>query len=159
MEGQARADFPLVSRPLELGPHADKGIDPLRNYDEFSKSLRNFSSWLSGVVSGASDLDLLIERRGRFFVAELKPWQNGIRLPYGQHLALKSLAELPQFDVYLVGEAKAGLYLMPYGSMDAPNASRGSGGYAVYWPAAAFKRVTVARLRSMVKRWWDASSN
>ena len=39
------------------------------------------------------DVDVLIERRGRFLVLEAKPWTNGVNVGFGQHLALDALAQ------------------------------------------------------------------
>ena len=77
----------------------------LRNYDEWKNSLRNFA-WLGDAVPGATDIDVFVERRGSFLVLETKAWMPnyGIKVPFGQYLALKALADLPQFTVILIGE-------------------------------------------------------
>lgn len=77
----------------------------MRDFDAWSRSLKNFE-WLSEAVPGATDLDVFIERRGHFLVLETKHYSvgSGVRVPFGQYLALKALAALDEFDVYLVGE-------------------------------------------------------
>ncbi|MBZ5782267.1 hypothetical protein, partial [Klebsiella aerogenes] len=62
--------------------------------------------WLADSVPGATDLDVFIERRGQFLVLETKAYSvgSGVRVPFGQYLALKALSALPEFTVLLVGE-------------------------------------------------------
>ena len=145
-----------------------RGIEPLQDYENFQKSLRNFHSWLQGVVSGASDIDLLIERRGQFLVAELKPWTDGVTLPYGQHLAIQSLAALPQFQVYLVGESDAlspeilpqpaTLYVCSVGGSQQPVIHRKPGSLRAWYEPRLFRQVTLSEFQSMVREWWAAAS-
>ena len=77
----------------------------MRDFDAWKASLKNFE-WLANAVPGATDLDVFIERRGQFFVLETKAYSigSGVRVPFGQYLALKALCALPEFTVYLVGE-------------------------------------------------------
>jgi hypothetical protein len=138
---------------------SDQPIEALRDYETFQKSLRDFASWLNGVVPGASDVDLLIERKGRFLVCELKPWTNGVNLPYGQHLALTRLAELDVFTVYIIGESPDGLHVMNLNPGMKPITSRRKGKMVVWWEPKRFLPMTRDSLRDVVKNWWDSSSN
>ena len=77
----------------------------MRDFNAWERSLKNFD-WLKDSVPGATDLDVFIERRGHFLVMETKAYIPGVgvKVPFGQYLALKALAALDQFDVWLVGE-------------------------------------------------------
>ena len=151
-------------------PPAPQGIDPLRDYENFQKSLRSFHSWLEGIVSGASDVDLMIERRGHFLVAELKPWTNGVTLPYGQHLAIQSLARLPQFEVYLVGEQGPPVEntspsvvtgLIHFCKIDAtqqPVIHR-TGSLQAWYEPRLFRSGTIPDFQEVVRQWWEKASS
>ena len=93
--------------------------DPLRSYDQWQASIRNFE-WLGDVASGAMDVDVLIERKGNFLVIEGKPWVKGVKMPYGQHKALYALSQQPKTRVYLVGESKNHLHVACYNTSPAP---------------------------------------
>lgn len=127
-------------------------IDPLRSYEDFAKSVRDFG-WLSGVVPGAMDVDVLIERKGQFLVIEGKPWRNGVLLPYGQHKALYALSKLDNFRVYLVGEDKDDVYVALYNGAPAPAYLRQSS--SSLWPAERFVPTNKDGLAKLVKVWWD----
>lgn len=132
--------------------HAD--IDPLTNYETFAKSVRDFQ-WLNGVVPGAMDVDVLIERNGKFLVIEGKPWRDGVVLPYGQHKALFALSKLDMFSVYLVGEAKdETVYITPY-TGKAPVYLRQRS--ASLWTADRFVPTTKDGLAKLAKEWWDGN--
>jgi len=126
----------------------------MRNYEEWAKSLRNYE-WLAGVVPGAMDVDVLIERKGHFLVLETKPWTNGVNVGFGQHLALDALSRLDEFDVYLVGEGSKGqLYMLRYDG-DAPvrNGTR-----PVWFPPKRFMRTTKEGLGVFVGEWYKEMS-
>lgn len=125
----------------------------MRNYDEWAKSLRNYE-WLAGVVPGAMDIDVLIERKGHFLVLEAKPWSNGVNVGFGQHLALEALSRLDSFDVYLVGEGKDVLYLLRYD--DRPPVRNGT--RPVWFPPKRFMRTTKEGLKVFVQEWYKEAS-
>jgi hypothetical protein len=130
-------------------------VSEMRNYDKWAQSLRNYE-WLQGVVPGAMDVDVLIERRGKFLVLEAKPWQSGVSVGFGQHLALRALAEQEAFDVYLVGEVegKDTLYIVRYDDRDpVMNRTR-----PVWFPPRRFQRTTKAGLALLVKGWFEEAS-
>ena len=70
-----------------VAPHIEmsNSMATLNDYDTWKASLRNFD-WLEDVVSGATDLDVFIERKGQFLVLETKAWlpDTGMRMPFGQ---------------------------------------------------------------------------
>lgn len=132
-----------------------QAADPLRNFEAFTKSLRNFQSWLGNTVPGAMDVDFMVERKGEFLVLEAKPWTEGVTLPYGQHLALLALSKLAPFQVYLVGEADKRLYLMPYNTDIEPVTHRKNGKFMVWFPPNRFLPMTAAGLRDLVGGWWE----
>ena len=125
----------------------------MRNYEEWAKSLRNYE-WLAGVVPGAMDVDVLIERKGHFLVLEAKPWTNGVNVGFGQHLALDALSRLDSFDVYLVGEGKDCLYLLRYD--DRPPVRNGT--RPVWFPPKRFQRTTKDGLKVFVGEWYKEMS-
>lgn len=129
----------------------DKGIDPLRNYDEWAASVRNFHGWLGKTVAGGTDIDLFVERNGKFLLLEAKPWTGGVTLPYGQHLAFSRLSDVGGFTIYLIGEAKEAAYIMPYLSDHKPiyTKSRQS-----WFPPKCFVRTSRDGLREIVEEWW-----
>lgn len=124
----------------------------LRDFEKWSQSLRNYE-WLGTTLPGAMDVDLLIERRGRFFVIEGKPWQRGISVGFGQHLALQALANLDEFDVYLVGEVagKETLYVARYDDR-APVMNRTR---PVWFPERRFMRMTKDSFRTLIEQWYQ----
>lgn len=127
----------------------------LRDFDKWSQSLRNYE-WLGTVVPGAMDVDVLIERRGHFLVLEAKPWTRGVNVGFGQHLALKALAALDEFDVYLVGEVegKDTLYVVRYDDRDpVMNQTR-----PVWFPPRRFMRTDKEGLRGIVQGWYKEAS-
>lgn len=131
-------------------------VDPLRSYDEFSRSVRNFA-WLKGAAPGASDVDLLIERHGKFLVLEAKPFEDGVVMPYGQHLALTALAEVPGFTVYLVGEdSEENARLANYGTQRPKVTFKrpSDGRTMVVWKPRQFRKLTRDELRGLVSAWW-----
>lgn len=128
----------------------------MRDFDKWYKSLRNFE-WLQDAgVSGAMDLDLFIERRGRFFVAEGKPWTNGVNMGFGQYLALEALAAEESFDVYLVGEPEKGdaVYVLPLGGK--PPVKTGT--RPVWYPPRRFMRMTKPGLADLIRGWYAEAS-
>ncbi len=131
----------------------------MRSFDAWSKSLRNFE-WLSESVPGATDLDVFIERKGRFLVLETKTYSpgSGVRVPFGQYLALRALATLEPFDVWLVGETEDPdkLYWLDLGSRE-PTKIRTA---PVWFKTRQFQRTSKAGLAEMAKGWFqDASGN
>jgi hypothetical protein len=129
----------------------------MRSYDAWAKSLQNFE-WLSESVPGATDLDIFIERRGSFLVIETKAWQdNGIRVPFGQYLALKALSELDEFDVYLVGEVDGDpnkFYVLNLSDRE-PTKVRTS---PVWFKTKQFQRTTKDGLAALVQGWYETAS-
>jgi hypothetical protein len=125
--------------------------DPLRSYEEWQTSVRNFS-WMENAAPGAMDVDCLIERKGQFLVIEAKPWRTGVVMPYGQHRALFQLSELENFRVYLVGEDGEDIHVALYDGAPAPIYLRDRS--ASYWPPERFVKTTKAKLRDMVSAWW-----
>lgn len=132
--------------------------DPLRSYDEWSKSLRNFESWLGDAAPGAMDVDALIERRGKFLFLESKPWQGvGIAMGLGQYLALSALSELEGVSVWLVGET-GGDERFVLDVKPGAQKIRRLGRTHAWWGAEAFDRVTVEQLQERVREWWEEAS-
>ena len=83
----------------------------IRNVQEFVDSLRNFETWLPTEVSGASDVDGMIERGGEFLFLEQKKY--GERMSGGQQRALRELAKKPGIQVLVVyGPDPGGEYLI-----------------------------------------------
>lgn len=128
----------------------------MRDVDAWLKSLRNFAWLQEAGISGAMDVDLLVERRGHFFVAEGKPWTKGVRVPFGQHLALEALAVLDEFDVYLVGEVEGSdvVYVLRLGDR-APVRNKTA---PVWYPPRRFMRMTKPGLADMVRGWYAEAS-
>lgn len=127
----------------------------LRDFAKWEQSLRNYE-WLSGVVPGAMDVDMLIERKGHFLVLETKPWTNGVNVGFGQHLALNALAKLDEFDVFLVGEVegKDTLYLVRYDDREPIKKQT----RPVWFPPRRFMRTTKEGLRLLVSEWYQEQS-
>jgi hypothetical protein len=121
--------------------------------DAWRKSISDFS-WLKEAVSGATDLDLFVERKGKFFVAEGKPWQRGVIMPYGQHRALFQLARLPQFRVYLVGESNNSIHVANVGTSPAPIVRRGRPTTA-WWPPERFIKTSRDKFADTLRAWWN----
>lgn len=128
----------------------------MRDFDAWNASIRNFE-WMGGELPGAMDVDMLIERRGRFLVLEGKPWQGtaGVSVPFGQYLALEALANIPQFDVYIIGEApqSASFYRCRVGERK-PMMNRTG---PVRFPPRRFERTSREGLALFVKDWWEGS--
>jgi len=129
----------------------------MRSFDAWEKSLKNFE-WLSEAVPGATDIDVFIERKGRFLILETKSYQagSGIRVPFGQYLALKALAALEPFDVWLVGETDDPnkLYWLDLGSRE-PTKVRTA---PVWFKHRQFQRTTKDGLAIMAKEWFSEAS-
>lgn len=129
----------------------------MRDYEAWQQSLRDYE-WLQGVVPGAMDIDVFIERRGHFLVLETKPWTNGVNVGFGQHLALAALAAEESFDVYLIGEApaKGALYIVRYDDREPVK----KGTRPVWFPPRRFQRMDKEGLRVLVGSWYaEASGN
>lgn len=133
------------------------GDERLRSYSAWRKSVKNFD-WLQESVSGAMDVDLLVERKGHFLIIEGKPWygQGGILLPYGQHRALYQLSKQPNTTVYLLGEDGDDVYIAGYHEHPSPRYWRGSS--QAYWPPDRFRKTTKHAIRLMLQQWWEAAS-
>lgn len=131
--------------------------ETMRDYAAWQQSLKNFE-WLTGAVPGASDLDLICERRGHFLVIETKNYSvgSGIRVPFGQYLMLDALAKLPQFDVWLVGETDDPdtLYWLDLAS-SVPVRIRTS---PVWFKYRAFRRLSKTGLADMAHGWFKEAS-
>ena len=129
----------------------------MRDFEAWEKSIRDFS-WLSEAVPGATDIDVFIERRGKFLVLETKRYVpgTGINVPFGQYLALQALSDLPEFDVWLVGEPDDGdsLYVLGLGERT-PKKVRTS---PVWYKARQFAKTDKAGLGIMCKSWFDEAT-
>lgn len=130
--------------------------EKIRNLEKFEKSLRCFDTWLGNTVSGAMDVDCLIERQNHFLFLEAKPWQKGVAMGFGQHLTLERLSSQPSTTVLLVGESSDHLYLCEVGSKQ-PIVTRKGRLTAFYWPKM-FQESDVAGLRTYVADWWSTCS-
>lgn len=130
----------------------------LRSFDAWKTSLRNFD-WLHDSISGGMDVDLLVERNGHFLVVEGKPYDNGVRIPYGQHRALYRLSRQPKTRVYLVGEGKGDqLHVINYNDQSkAPVFVRT--GAVSWWEPERFIPTTKEQFTLLVKAWWDDVSD
>jgi len=132
-----------------------KNAEQLRSYESFKDSLRCFE-WLDGVVPGASDIDLLIERHGHFLVIEAKPAFNGVRVPHGQHIALLALSNQPNTTVLLVGETSKDKFLVSDYLTATPVTVKYNGRLVAYWPPETLESVDLKGLQDKVRKWWDA---
>lgn len=133
-----------------------KGIDPLRSYEEWQASVRNFHDWLGKAVPGATDLDFFCERNGLFLLLEAKPWTGGVTLPYGQHLAFSRLSATEGFTIYLIGEAPDAAYIMPYLAEHKPIYTKAK---QAWFPPKCFIRTSRSGIREIVEEWWAAASD
>lgn len=125
----------------------------LRSYEDWHASLRNFD-WLGQHVSGAMDVDVLIECKGHFLVVEGKPWTKGVKMPYGQHKALYQLSKQPKTRVYLVGEGSTeGLHVALVNDAPKPRYLRSES--AVLWPPERFVPTSREGFGRLVAAWWS----
>jgi hypothetical protein len=139
----------------------------MQAYEEFVRSLRSFE-WVNGTgVSGASDVDLMLERRGRFLFLESKAREGPqIYVPLGQWIALRSLSKLPGVTVWLVAEdehAKEDTKLPRYSVLEVQHNTRyhregimpksGQRGVSFYTDKS-FEHLTLAGLQAKVSEWW-----
>lgn len=130
-------------------------MEPLRNYESFKDSIRDFHSWLGPVVSGACDIDFIAERNGAFLIIEAKPAQKrGIGFGYGQHLLLYRLAKQPNTTLWLVGEAKDALYLVDYSTRIPPKFFRQGRKATVLWEPHTLEQITKEVLQERTEAWW-----
>lgn len=129
----------------------------MRDYDAWTKSIKDFR-WLAEAVPGATDLDVFIERKGKFLVLETKRYVegNGVNVPFGQYLALQALSDLPEFDVWLVGEPDEGdaLYVLGLGERE-PTKVRTQ---PVWFKHRQFIKTDKTGLGLMCKDWFDEAS-
>ena len=129
----------------------------LRDFAAWERSLKNFT-WLSDAVPGATDLDVFIERLGHFLVLETKHYSpgSGVRVPFGQYLALKALADLDEFDVFLVGETddEDKLYVLNLAERE-PTRVRTA---PVWFKSRQFTRTTKEGLAIQCKAWFAEAS-
>lgn len=123
----------------------------LRSHAAWARSMRNFE-WLLDSVSGAMDVDCMIERNGHFLIIEGKPWSGGVRMPYGQHKALYALSKQPNTRVYLVGEDGEDIHVALYNEAPKPVYIRT--GSVAFWPPERFVPTTKEGLSKMVQAWW-----
>lgn len=141
----------------------------LRTFEQFTKSLR-FFDWLPETgVSGGADIDLMLERHGRFLFIEGKPRQGPqVYVPLGQWIALRGLSSLPDVSVWLVAEderAKDDDALPRYSVFRFFGSARyHKDGYAngqkqaVLYTDRSFEHVTLAGLQSLVREWWEEAA-
>jgi hypothetical protein len=131
-------------------------VSEVRNFSEWKRSLRNFSSWLGDAVPGATDLDFICERNGRFLVLEAKDYHHGVQMPYGQHKALYRLSQQPNTRLYLVGEAKDDVvHLVNYNEARPPMVRRRKGTSMAIWEPDRFIPTTKDGVRLLVQSWWE----
>lgn len=126
----------------------------MRDFESWSRSLQNFE-WLHGCVPGATDFDFVVERRGRFLVCEFKPYADGVRMPFGQYLALAALSAIEEFDVYLVGQSERfpdRYYITRVGDRDPVISGPRR---PVWYPPKRFIRSTQDSLRDLVREWFE----
>lgn len=132
-------------------------MEAIRDWEKFEGTLRDYASWLGTAVPGASDLDMVVERRGKFLVLETKPWSNGVNVGFGQYLMLHALSEIEQFDVYIVGEAPKTKALYTMRMNGTPPVKKGV--RPVWYPPKRFTRMSRDGLREMVQLWYEEASN
>lgn len=130
----------------------EEQVKPLRSYDAWADSIKNFAGWLGSAAPGGMDVDFLCERNGKFLVIEAKPWRSGVVLPYGQHKALYALSQCPQFRVYLAGEDDGILHLARVDTSPKPTYLQSS--REMLWGPEAFIPTTKEQLSSLVAAWW-----
>lgn len=127
-------------------------MSEIRDFETWSKSLRNFSDWLGDCVPGASDIDCVIERRHNFLVMEGKTLGgNGIQVPVGQAIMLDSLASVPRFTVYLVGEGPQGGKHLIQWTPGLGQRAKGPRFIQKDW----MRPKTNAQLQTLVREWWE----
>lgn len=131
---------------------AETLVSPLRNFDAWEKSLKNFAGWLGRAAPGAMDVDFLCEKGGQFLVIEAKPWQRGVSVPYGQHKALYALSLLREFRVYLAGEDDDVIHLARVDLSPKPSYDRRT--KTCWWSPEVFIPSTKEQLASLVESWW-----
>lgn len=141
----------------------------MRAFDQWQRSLRNFD-WVAGAgVTGASDVDLMLERRGRFLFLEGKPREGPqIYVALGQFIALRALAGQPNTEVWLVAEdehAKQDVTLRRYsllvvqpGMRYHKEGWRSGQKQAVFYTDGTFEHLTLPELQAKVRQWWEGSS-
>ena len=130
-------------------------MSELRNFDNWSKSLQNFD-WLKQATTGATDIDVFIERHGRFIFIEGKEWRKdyGLEVPYGQHKALYTLSKQPNTTVYLVGETPAAtIYVANVALSPKPEYIRSR--RTVWWRAQTFQPVSKDDFTATIREWWE----
>ena len=138
----------------------------LRNFEQWQASLRNFD-WVAGAgVSGACDVDLMLERKGRFLFIEGKPREGPqIYVPLGQWIALRELSTLPHVSVWLVAEderAKEEDTLNHYSVFRFFGSARyhkdglrnGQKQAVLYTDTRTVEHVSLTELQALVREWW-----
>lgn len=137
------------------GVVTDARVEPLRNFAQWEKSLRNFAGWLGPVVSGGSDIDFICERNHQFLVVEAKPYVHGIEMGYGQHLLLYRLARQPNTTLYLVGEDGDYVHVVDYATPIGPKVFRRGGKPIVKWEPDRCEKMTRKKFQTLVEAWWN----
>ena len=132
----------------------------IRDRERFEASVRSFQ-WLGSAMTGATDLDCVMERYGHFLVLEGKTWhERGLQVPLGQHIALLALSHMVQFTVFLVGEVDnynapgdksqvCQFHVMRYGKPAPLTESK----HGVFFPSSLFETRDRDGLRSLVTDW------
>lgn len=143
----------------------------LRTYESFIASLRSFEDWVPGTgVTGASDVDFMLERRGRFLFIEAKPREGPqIYVSLGQWIALTRLSGQPNTTVWLLAEderAKKDAMLPRYSLLQVePNMRYHKEGWrnnqkqAVLYTDRTFIHLNLAELQAKVRAWWEEASD
>lgn len=140
----------------------------LRSFENWQASLRCFD-WIPKGVPGAQDIDILIERKGRFLVIEGKPKAGpSVLIPLGQFIALRSLASIEQFTVLIVAEddeAKQDQAIPHYGVLHLTGDTRPhfettrSGQRQVgFYVDGSFKHMTLDQLQEVLRVWWKTGA-
>lgn len=134
-------------------------MDPLRSFDSFKRSLRDFLSWLPKSVPGAMDIDCLLERHGHILIVEGKPWDSrgGVYLTYGQYKALVALSSKEDTTVLLVGQDGDAWRFLNLAKARKPEFHKnGPHGQSAMWYAeAAFTATDRQQFGLLVEQWYQ----
>ena len=141
----------------------------LRTFEQFQKSLRSFGWVAEAGVTGASDVDLMLERRGHFLFLEGKPREGPqISVALGQFIALRALAGQPNTTVWIVAEdedAKEDAVLPRYSLLEVKpglryhkEGWRAGAKQAIFYTDSSMTHMTLAQLQAAVQQWWERSS-
>lgn len=128
--------------------------DSIGDFEQFTHSLRDFT-WLAPKYGG-TDIDRYIERNGSLLFLEGKHWDHGVKVPIGQHIAFKVLAQVhPRVSMWLVGttEDEDTFYVMPFGRI-APLFERKR---SAFYPPVLFTKCSRMQLEQRIEAWWHSA--